>query len=418
MKNKSVVTAKKTAEWTIQFWPLDKFKPYDRNPRKNDQAVDRMCEMIKEYGFKIPVLVLSSGEVVDGHLRLKAATKLATTEVPVLLCDEWTPAQVKGFRIMVNASANWASWDTDLLHFEMLALKDLQFDLKFTGFDADQVAGYLTPRTTGKTDEDLTPPPPKVATTQPGDLWILGSHRLLCGDSTLAKDVFRVLDGVRPVVMVTDPPYGVNYDANWRNAALAGKPRADGRPGGGGRAIGKVSNDNRADWQEAYELFPGDVAYVWHAGLYGPMVAANLEAAGYQLRSQIIWAKSHFAIGRGAYHWQHEPCWYAVREAGAGHWLGGRKQATLWQIGKPQKSETGHSTQKPVECMRRPLANHAKEGQHVYDPFMGSGTTIIACETTARIAIGVEIDPVYCDVAVKRWEDFTGKRAKLDRNGQ
>jgi len=201
----------------------------------------------------------------------------------------------------------------------------------------------------------------------------------------------------------------VKYDANWRNEA----DRANGKPYGAS-AVGKVENDEKADWREAWALFPGDVVYVWHAGIFAGVVAESLTACCFQIRSQIVWAKQQFAIGRGDYHWQHEPCWYAVRKGKPGHYDGGRKQSTLWQIDKPQKSETGHSTQKPVECMKRPIENNSSPGQAVYEPFSGSGTTIIAGEMTGRCIHAIELNPAYVDVAVTRWQDFTGQTATLE----
>lgn len=242
------------------------------------------------------------------------------------------------------------SWDDELLSLELTDLDAADFDLSILGFDDKELNLLLTERDAQEGEDDA----PEQAISVPGDVWLLGKHRLMCGDSTVATDVERLLAGVKPHLMVTDPPYGVEYSADWRNDAPAGKPRADGRIVGGGRAIGKVTN---ADWSEACNLFPGDVAYVWHAGPYSGAVADSLTQLGFALRSQIIWSKSHFAIGRGDYHWGHEPCWYAVR--GKGHWTGDRKQSTLWQIDKPAKSETGHSTQKPVECMRRPIVNNS-----------------------------------------------------------
>jgi len=209
--------------------------------------------------------------------------------------------------------------------------------------------------------------------------------------------------------IVTDPPYGVEYDADWRNKAK----RADGTPIGAG-ATGVVMNDDRADWAEAWALFPGDVAYVWCAGTKSHVVAMSLEACNFEMRSMIVWAKSNFAIGRSHYHEQKEPCWYAVRKGKTGHWGGDRKQTTLWQIPKPQKSETGHSTQKPIECMKRPIENNSSQGQAVYEPFSGSGTTIIAAETTGRSCHAIELSPAYVDVAVLRWQAFTGLQATLD----
>jgi len=242
---------------------------------------------------------------------------------------------------------------------------------------------------------------------------LAGRHRLVCGDATEVGAVDAALAGVQPHLMVTDPPYGVEYDADWRNRA----DRANGKPYGG-RAIGKVSNDDRCDWREAWALFPGAVAYVWHGGLHVTTVAESLQAAGFDVRAQIIWAKNNIAIGRGHYHWQHEPCWYAVRKGGVGSWQGDRKQSTLWQIDKPRASETGHSTQKPVECMQRPIVNNSSAGQAVYDPFVGSGTTIIAAEITGRLCHAIELAPGYVDVAVQRWQAFAGGEARLKETGE
>jgi DNA modification methylase len=211
--------------------------------------------------------------------------------------------------------------------------------------------------------------------------------------------------------MVTDPPYGVEYDASWRDDRT-------GKIGATGTATGKVLNDDIADWREAWALFPGDVAYVWHADLRAREVVQSLEATGFSMRAQIIWAKNQLAMSRGHYHFQHEPCWYAVRKNATGHWNGDRKQTTLWQIDKPRKSETGHSTQKPVECMKRPIENNSSPGQAVYEPFSGSGTTIIAGEMTGRCVHAIELNPAYVDVAVTRWQEFTGKTATLEGDGR
>ncbi|MHA1127336.1 MAG: DNA-methyltransferase, partial [Alphaproteobacteria bacterium] len=221
--------------------------------------------------------------------------------------------------------------------------------------------------------------------------------------------VGRLLGDVKPLLMVTDPPYGVEYDPGWRNQVGAAKTKR----------TGKVLNDDRADWRETWSLFPGDVAYVWHGALHAATVAESLEAVGFKIRSQIIWAKDRLVLSRGDYHWQHEPCWYAVKKTGKGHWAGDRKQTTLWQIAsKDQDAQTVHGTQKPVECMRRPILNNSSPGQAIYEPFMGSGTTLIAAETTARVCYGIELDPAYVDVAVERWQQFSGEAAVLDGDGR
>jgi DNA modification methylase len=237
-----------------------------------------------------------------------------------------------------------------------------------------------------------------------GDLWRLGPHRLLCGDATDAGDVARLLAGARPHLMVTDPPYGVSYDPAWRAQVQRF----------GAAAVGRIANDHRVDWREAWALFPGDVAYVWHAGKHSAQSAAALEASRFEIRSQLIWDKGRLIISRGHYHWRHEPCWYAVRKDRTGRWAGDRKQTTVWPI-RHRRSASGHGAEKPIECMRRPIENSSQPGDAVYDPFVGSGTTIVAAELAGRAAYALEIDPVYVDVAVRRWETLTGRRAVLER---
>ena len=245
-----------------------------------------------------------------------------------------------------------------------------------------------------------------TAVTQPGDLWLLGPHRLVCGDATDPATVALALAGAVPHLMVTDPPYGVNYDPAWRAKivdAASGRRRSVG-------ALGTVANDDNADWRAAWALFPGDVAYVWHGALNGHEVRASLEACRFLIRSQIVWDKGRLIISRGHYHWRHETCWYAVRKGRAGHWAGDRKQTTVWLI-PHRRSATGHGTQKPLLAMQRPMENNSRPGDAVYDPFVGSGTTIIAAEVTGRVCHAIELDPHYVDVAVRRWEAHTGRKA-------
>lgn len=388
--------------------------PYARNARTHsDDQVAQIAASIREWGWTTPVLVDEAGGIIAGHGRVMAARKLGLAEVPVMVAAGWSEAQRRAYVLADNKLALNAGWDTDLLKVELGELQEGGFDLGLTGFSGDELAALMAEALPGLTDPDEVPEPPAAPVTALGDVWVLGRHRIVCGDCTDALVVEKALNGVKPHLMVTDPPYGVVYDADWRNKAM----RADGSPING-RAVGKVLNDDKADWSDAWALFPGDVAYVWHAGLFAGVVADSLTASDFALRSQIIWAKSNFAIGRGDYHWHHEPCWYAVRKGKAGHYTGDRKQTTLWQIPKPAKSETGHSTQKPVECMKRPIENNSSPGQAVYEPFSGSGTTIIAAEMTGRACHAIELNPAYVDVAVKRWQDFTGQQATLEGDGR
>lgn len=388
--------------------------PYARNARTHsDEQVAQIAASIREFGFINPVILDGDKGIIAGHGRVLAARKLKLKEVPALEVSGLSEAQKRAYILADNKLALNAGWDSDLLKVELSELQTGGFDIDLIGFNADELAKLLADPTEGLTDPDEVPEPPVNPVTVLGDTWVLGKHRLRCGDSTVATDVEALLAGVSPHLMVTDPPYGVAYDPNWRNDA----DRANGKKIGA-RATGKVLNDDKADWREAWALFPGDVAYVWHAGLYAGVVADSLTACGFKLRSQIVWAKSNFAIGRGDYHWQHEPCWYAVREKATGHYAGDRKQTTLWKIDKPAKSETGHGTQKPVECMKRPIENNSSPGQAVYEPFSGSGTTIIAGEMTGRCIYAMELSPEYVDVAIKRWQDFTGQDAKLESTGR
>lgn len=680
--------------------PLEQIIPYARNPRNNAEAVATVAASIQEFGWRQPIVVDEDRVVLAGHTRLEAARKLGFKSAPVHIAKGLTANQARAFRIMDNRSGENAEWDNDLLNLELADLLEANFDLSLTGFTDDELNALVTSLEDGsdpQSDEDDVPEAPEDPISRPGDLWILGHHRLLCGDSTVVTDVDRVLGAVKPLLMVTDPPYGVDYDPGWRNETGAAKTKR----------TGKVLNDDRADWRDAWALFPGDVAYVWHGALHAATVAESLQDCGFTIRSQIIWAKERLVLSRGDYHWQHEPCqpagtlvqkviergagsqpaligevpietlqvgdfvvsynpyesvvrrrgrqitrfgerqfdgfmhaisaagrvtratpehrfsvrlnpnasdkqvvylmrrgdwwrvgrvglfnsrgfglatrladnmgeeawivsvhdsvveaqcaeqvlsckygiptthwevdawtknpdrvrsqemiagiyaslnlsalnaratqllrdhrlerdypfiasgeklnfsrratrlvrscnvfakimqlpmptvgedftwvtvtgndatpfsgsvysmdverdqhyvadglvthncWYAVKKTGKGHWAGDRKQTTLWHIAnKDQDEKTVHGTQKPVECMRRPILNNSSPGQVVYEPFMGSGTTLIAAESTGRVCYGIELNPAYVDVAVERWQKFTGQEAVLESSGE
>lgn len=391
----------------VDYRPAASLIPYAKNARTHSDAqVAQIAASIREFGWTNPILVDGENGIIAGHGRLMAAQKLGLADVPVIELAGLSEAQKRAYVIADNKLALNAGWDAELLALEFGELEGLGFDLALTGFGEEEIAALLSSGTTGLTDPDQVPPAPAAPLSQAGDLWALGTHRLICGDSTNPGDVDRVLNGVKPHLLVSDPPYGVNYDPSWR-----------GRLGDSDIARGKVANDDRADWREAWALFPGDVAYVWHGALHAGTVAESLEAAGFAIRTQIIWDKTRLVIGRGDYHWQHEPCWYAVRKGGKGHWKGDRRQTTVWPI-PHRKNGTGHGTEKPVECMRRPIENNSSPGQAVYEPFCGSGTTIIAAEMTGRACHAVELDPAYVDMTIARWQDFTGRTAILDGTGE
>lgn len=395
--------------------PINSLIPYARNARTHSDAqVAQIAASIREFGWTNPVLLDGEKGIIAGHGRVLAARKLGMEEVPCIELYHLTAAQKRAYILADNKLAENAGWDSDLLKIELGELRDMGMDLSLTGFDETFLADILTERTDGLCDPDELPEQPEPK-TKPGDVWILGRHRLVCGDSTVATDVEKALNGVVPHLMVTDPPYGVDYDPSWRLKVHLNKPDQK-------LAEGKVLNDDRADWSEVWALFPGDVAYVWHGSLHAPVVAESLQKCGFTLRAMVLWVKTNPVIGRGHYHWQHEPCWYAVREGKTGHWNGDRKQTTVWSIpnmhrtqGNVDDGKTEHSTQKPVECMRRPIENNSSPGQAIFEPFAGSGTTIIAAEQTGRICLALELNPAYCDLIVARWEKFTGKEATLEQ---
>ena len=410
----------------IHIWPIDKLVSYVRNPRKNDAAVDRMCGSIREFGFKIPCLVRSDGELIDGHLRLKAARKLGIQEIPVILCDEWTPALVKAFRIMVNRSATWADWDEELLALELLDLQTSEFDLALTGFSTKEIDDLVLDDTSV---EDAAPPLPSQPVTRTGYLWLCGPHRVLCGDATDPEVVSRLLGERKPFLMVTDPPYGIELDSEWRDrAGLNGcgpaqpsylKQRTK------GHRETSISGDTRADWSEAFALVPSlEVGYVWHASKFTREVLDGLLRIGFLHHQQIIWDKGRAVLTRTHYWFQHEPCWY-VRKKNA-PWFGkAGENSTVWDSPSPKfimggsdEQKFDHPTQKPVALMQRPILNHTERGELVYEPFLGSGTTLAAAELTGRICCGIELDPKYVDVTVQRWMGLSGKQATLESDGR
>src|ERR1700732_1957575 len=416
-----LVDAHPTRPWPadrLERWPIERLIPYANNARLHSEAdLDKLAAAIRKWGWTTPVLVDEQGNLLAGHGRIAAAPRAGVTSIPVIVARGWSEEEKRAYRLADNQLAARASWDPDLLGHELQELGFGGFDLGLIGFEPDQLETILAGvGSSGLTDPDSVPEVPNQPVTRLGDLWLLGDHRVGCGDSTNSADVAQVLAGAELHLMVTDPPYGVGYDPSWRSRR---------KLSGGTLAQGKVLSDDRADWRQAYALFTGDVAYVWHGALHGDGVGADLAGCGLQPRAQIVWVKQHFTLSRGHYHWRHENCWYAVRQGKAGHWQGDRKQTTVWEIannnpfGNRQREQSwGHGTQKPVECMRRPILNNSRPGQLVYDPFLGSGTSLIGAEMTGRTCIGIEISPAYVDVIVRRWEDFTGRTAIHQASGQ
>ena len=374
--------------------------PNPRNPNKHgDKQVALLAKIIRHQGWRAPIVVSNrSGFIVAGHGRHEAAKLLNVQTVPVNRQDFATEADEWAHLVADNRIAELAENDDDALKELLAELEASGLDLELAGFDADGLedVGLGEP----ETEADAEPQIDKAAElnkewkVKTGDLWRVGDHRLLCGDSTKREDVGRVMGGEKAEMMVTDPPYGVEYDPTWR--AEAGVNKNQGK-------MGAVKNDDVADWSPAWKLFNGDVAYVYHADRMSATVQASLESAGFIIRAQIIWAKDRMAMSRGDYHWQHEPCWYAVRQDGKGPSNDDRTQTTLWNIPARDDAGHGHGTQKPLECMARPIRNHTFGT--IYDPFLGSGTTMVACENLGRKCRGIEISPDYCAVILQRMKD-------------
>ena len=387
------------------------------DPRNANRGTERGAGMLeaslRQYGAGRSLLVDKHGVVIAGNKTLEAAASIGLQDLVIVPTDGTKLVVVQRTDLDLSSDPRAMAlgvadnrvaqvgleWDTDVLRSLIVDGADLS-----KMFTEDEIAALLTTvKPDGLTDPDDVPHERETDIVL-GDLFQLGRHRILCGDSTNPQHVDCLLGGVKPHLMVTDPPYGVEYEPQWRADAGVNHNKSK---------MGVVLNDDRADWRDAWALFTGDVAYVWHNGLFASTVQESLEACGFSVRSQIIWAKERFALSRGHYHWQHEPCWYAVRSNG--HWSGDRSQSTLWRIQAREDGGYGHSTQKPVECMRRPIENNSSVGQAIYEPFSGSGTTIIAAEQTGRCCYAMELNPAYVQIAVDRWEQFTGEKAvKLD----
>jgi len=398
---------------TFEQWPIDRLIEYARNPRKNDHAVDQMAAAIQEFGFRIPCVAQSDGRLVDGHLRLKAARKLGLATVPVILADDLTPTQIKAFRLLANRSATWAEWDDDLLRLELDELKLDDFDLALTGFDADQLLAIIAGEETGtqgNTDDDAVPDVPETPVSRLGDVWVLGKHRLLCGDATQEGSYQALLGSDRVSMVWQDPPYGVNY-ANSAKDKLRGKNRP-------------ILNDNLGEGFGPFlqaALTPAlarcnGAVYIAMSSSELDVLQSAFRAAGGHWSTFIIWAKNTFTMGRADYQRQYEPMLYGWPEGSKRHWCGDRDQGDVWQIKKPVKNDL-HPTMKPVELVERAIRNSSRPGDTVLDCFGGSGTTMIAAEKSGRVARLMELDPKYVDTIVRRWQDYAGRKATRESDG-
>lgn len=386
----------------VEAKSIDEIKPYENNPRDNDDAVDAVANSIKEFGWQQPIVVDNEGVIIAGHTRYKAAKKLGLKHVPVVVADNLTPDQVKAYRLADNKTAELADWDMDLLNEELDQIRDI--DMSQFGFD-DLDSLELEDADTAKDDnfDEATPAEPK---SKSGQIYQLGRHRLMCGDSTNKSDVKALMGGYQADLLLTDPPYNVDYTGKTKTAM-------------------KIANDHlKGDdfYKFLYSAFDcakenmkdGAAYYVWYASGTPVSYVFNkaLNDVGMKVRQQLIWEKNQIVIGRQDYQWQHEPCLYGWNEDGSHAWYSDRKQSTVLHFDKPQRSDL-HPTMKPIPLFDYQIKNSSKSGDIVLDLFGGSGTSIMACEQDGRTCYTMEFDPKYVDVIIKRWEEFTGKKAKL-----
>jgi DNA modification methylase len=388
---------KKPITWSLVEMKASDLKPNPNNPKKrDDKGFERLKKSLSKFGKVFDGIVNKDMSLIDDHSRLEInGTDKVKVFVPSRLLTEKEYKEMNAVFDIAKAGES-----------DIQILEETFTDEFFEEWQIDRGKKIEA------VEDSFDGMAPKKPITKLGDLYELNDHRVQCGDSCDSEVVKKTLNGCKPILMVTDPPYGVNYDPEWRKKA--GVNKNDGK-------MGKVKNDDRVDWAPAWALFPGTVGYVWHAGRYASEVQLSLESANFSVVCQIIWAKDRLALSRGDYHWQHEPCWYVIKSKRTHNWTGGRSQTTLWNIKSRENSGIGHSTQKPLECMARPIRNNTNEGQQCYDPFLGSGTTIIAADQLNRVCYGQELAPNYCDVIVARYIKYrreTGGSLTIKRNGR
>lgn len=424
----------------IEMWPAGRPKPYPGNPRQNDAAVAKVAASIQEFGFRVPIVVDGRGVIICGHTRLKAAEKLGLLKVPVHVAKELSRAQVKALRIADNKLHELSSWDMQLLPIELAALKAADFDLSSLGFKDDDLAALLAPLgSAGLVDPDDIPAPPDKAMTQPGDVWLLGNHRLMCGDSSRAEDLDQLLAGAKIHLVNTDPPYNVKVEPRSNNAIAAGlssfqathhqgldlaRHPGKSKPTGKMRAKDRpLANDFMSDtdfekmlaaWfgNITRVLIPGGGFYIWggyaNCANYPPV----LKACELYFAQALIWVKEHPVLTRKDFMGNHEWCFYGWKEGAAHRFFGPNNVPDVWSVKKVNPQSMVHLTEKPVELAKRAIEYSSRPGENVLDLFGGSGSTLIGAEMTGRRAFLMELDPPYCDVIVERWQKFTGQKAR------
>jgi DNA modification methylase len=399
----------------IELWPIDRLRPYERNPRTHSEGqVDQIAASMVEFGWTNPVLVDQQGGILAGHGRLLAARKLGLVEVPVIRFEHLSQAQKRAYILADNQIALQAGWDDALLAEELAWLRDERFDLDLVGFDASELERLLAladGEAANDGAEDELPEPPENPLSKPGDLWVLGNHRLLCGDATVLTDVERVLGGQLADMTFCDPPYNVDY-ANTPKDKLRGKHRP-------------ILNDSLG---AGFEAFLHDacinILSVTKGAVYMCMSSSELHtlqraftAAGGKWSTFVIWAKNTFTLGRADYQRQYEPILYGWKDGSDHYWCGARDQGDVWFVDKPVRNDL-HPTMKPVALVERAIRNSSKTRDIVLDPFGGSGSTLVACEKAGRQARLIELDPKYIDTIILRWQEFSGGVATLDGDGR
>jgi len=434
-----------TKTFDVELRPIDDIQPYEANPRINDDAVDAVAASLKEFGFRQPIVIDADGVIIVGHTRWKAAKKLGLAKVPVHIATDLPPEKVKAYRIADNQTATLAEWDMDLLPIELKDLQQAEYDLSLLGFDETELAKMLDGDVAeGLTDPDSVPEPPDDPVTQRGDIWVLGDHRLMCGDSGSVDDLDRLLDGETIDLVSMDPPYNVRVEPRSSTAIAAGlssfqnkkaqlhhqgfdqargvtdpkkarkKMRAKDRPLENDFVTDDAFDEMLLAWfaNASRVLKPGGSFYIWGGYANLGNYPAPLKAAGLYFSQGVVWDKQHPVLTRKDFMGAFEICFYGWKE-GAGHEFYGPNNATdLWHVKKVNPQAMVHLTEKPVELAVRSIQYSSLPGQNVLDLFGGSGSTLIGCEQTGRRAFLMELDQAYCDVIVERWEKFTGRKAE------
>ena len=393
----------------IEIVDISTIKPYENNPRKlSETAIEKVAMSLKEYGFRQPIVVDKDRIIVAGHTRFRASKKLGLKNVPISIIDNLTPEQINAYRIADNRTAEESEWDNELLKMEIKELEAQDFKLDLLGFNEDQLNDLLFEEKQGLTDEDEVPETPEEPISKLGDIWKLGKHRLMCGDSTKQESYEKLCGETKVDLYLTDPPYNVAYEGKTKDKLT-------------------IQNDKQTDDEfieflsQAFRsadtvLKMGGSFYIWHSDSEGLNFRLACIEAKWKLRQTLIWSKNSMVMGRQDYQWQHEPCLYGWKEGSSHSWYSDRKQTTIIKHDRPTQSKL-HPTMKPVSLMEYLVKNSSKQEDIILDSFLGSGSTLIACEKLNRLCYGIELDPKYCDVIIKRWENFTGKKAELE-NGQ